>query len=151
MAAAGFAITTAALWSERDALSKEMVALRGEALALRTRDVLAKVKIATLAAQNEDYAKAVAVVVWDGENQRGIVKLTNIPPLAAGQGYQLWVIDSKRPEPVSAGGVPVGDDGNAHAAFAPEHTIRAAEKFAISIGPTSGASAPGGPFVLVGN
>ena len=151
MAAVGFAITTAALWSERDGLSKEMFALRGEALALRTRDALAKVKISTLAAQNEDYAKCVAVVVWDGENQRGIVKLTNSPNLAAGQGYQLWLIDPKRPEPVFAGGVPVGDDGLARVAFTPEHTVRVVEKFAVSIGRTGGAPAPHGPFVLLGN
>ena len=149
--AAGLAVTTAALWSERDGLAKEVVALRNEALALRTRDVLAKVKIATLAAQNEAYAKGVAVVVWDAEKQQGIVKLANIPGIAAGKDYQLWIIDPKYPQPVSAGVVPVGADGFARVAFTPEHLIRSAEKFAISIERAGGAPAPGGPIVLLGN
>ena len=149
--AAGLAVTTAALWSERDGLSKEVVALRNEALALRTRDVLAKVKIATLAAQNEAYAKGVAVVVWDAERQQGIVKLANIPSIAAGKDYQLWIIDPKYPQPVSAGVVPVGADGFARVAFTPEHLIRSAEKFAISIERAGGAPEPGGPIVLLGN
>ena len=149
--AAGFAITTAALWLERDELSKQVGDLRGEALALRTRDALAKVKIATLAAQNEAYAKGVAVVVWDAEKQQGIVKLANFPSIAAGHDYQLWIIDPKYPQPVSAGVVPVGADGIARVAFTPEHLIRSAEKFAISIERAGGAPAPGGPIVLLGD
>ena len=150
-AAAGFAITAFAFWTERAELAKEVAALRAEALALRTRDSLAKVKIATLAAQNEAYAKGVAVVVWDAEKQQGIVKLANIPSIAAGQDYQLWIIDPKYPQPVSAGIVPVGADGIARVAFTPEHLIRSAEKFAISIERAGGAPAPGGPIVMLGN
>ena len=149
--AASLTITTGALWYERDELSKQVSDLRGEALALRTRDALAKVKIATLAAQNEAYAKGVAVVVWDAERQQGIVKLANIPSIAAGKDYQLWIIDPKYPQPVSAGVVPVGADGIARVAFTPEHLIRSAEKFAISIERAGGAPEPGGPIVLLGN
>ena len=150
-AAAGFAITAFAFWTERAELAKEVAVLRAEALALRTRDSLAKVKIATLAAQNEAYAKGVAVVVWDAEKQQGIVKLANIPSIAAGKDYQLWIIDPKYPQPVSAGIVPVGADGIARVAFTPEHLIRSAEKFAISIERAGGAPAPGGPIILLGN
>ena len=149
--AAGFAITAFAFWSERAELAKEVTALRSEALALRTRDVFSKMKIATLAAQNEAYAKGVAVVVWDAEKQQGIVKLANIPSIAAGKDYQLWIIDPKYPQPVSAGIVPVGADGIARVAFTPEHLIRSAEKFAISIERAGGAPAPGGPIVMLGN
>ena len=149
--AAGFAITAFAFWSERAELAKEVAALRAEALALRTRDAFSKMKIATLAAQNEAYAKGVAVVVWDAEKQQGIVKLANIPGIAAGKDYQLWIIDPKYPQPVSAGVVPVGADGFARVAFTPEHLIRSAEKFAISIEQAGGAPTPGGPIVLLGN
>ena len=149
--AAGFAITAFAFWSERTELAKEVAALRAEALALRTRQALAKVKVATLAAQNEAYAKGVAVVVWDAEKQQGIVKLANLPGLAAGQDYQLWIIDPKYPPPVSAGVVPVGADGFAHVAFTPEHLIRSPEKFAISIERAGGTTTPGGPIILLGN
>ena len=149
--AAGFALTATALWSERTGLAKEVAALRAEALALRTRDAFSKMKIATLAAQNEAYAKGVAVVVWDAEKQQGIVKLANIPTIAAGKDYQLWIIDPKYPQPVSAGVVPVGADGIARVTFTPEHLIRSAEKFAISIERAGGAPSPGGPIVLLGN
>ena len=149
--AAGLAITTAALWSERDGLSKDAAALRDEALTLRTRDVLAKVKVTVLAPQDEAYAKAVAVVVWDAEKQQGLVRFANMPRLAAGDSYQLSISDPKYPQPVSAGGVPVGDDGSARVAFTPAHTIRAAEKFAISIERAGGASVPLGPIVLLGD
>ena len=149
--AAGFAITAFAFWSERSELAKEVAALRAEALALRTRDAFSKMKIATLAAQNEAYAKGVAIVVWDAEKQRGVIKLTNIPRAAAGKDYQLWVIDPKYPQPVSAGVVPVGDDGLARVSFTPERAIRSADKFAISIERAGGAPAPGGPIVMLGN
>ena len=149
--AAGLAITAFAFWSERAELSKDAAALRAEALALRTRDAFSKMKIATLTAQNEAYAKGVAVVVWDAEKQQGIVKLANLPGIAAGQDYQLWIIDPKYPQPVSAGIVPVGADGFARVTFTPKHLIRSAEKFAISIERAGGAPTPGGPIILLGN
>ncbi len=149
--AAGFAITALAFWSERGELVKESASLRDEALALRTRDPFSKMKIATLAAQDAAYAKGVAVVVWDAEKQCGIVKLTNIPRTAAGQDFQLWITGPKDPQPVSAGVVPVGDNGLARIAFKPVHAIRSAEKFAISIERAGGAPAPGGPVILLGN
>jgi len=149
--AAGFAITSFAFWSERGELVKELASLRDEALALRTRDPFSKMKIATLTAQDDAYAKAAVIVVWDAEKQRGVVKLTNVPRAAAGKDYQLWVIDPKYPQPVSAGVLPASDDGLARLAFAPEHSIRSADKFAISIERAGGVSAPGGPIILLGN
>ena len=149
--ALGCAVTAFAFWSERAELVKQADALRAEALALRTRDVFSKMKIASLTAQDEAYAKGAGVVVWDTEKQTGVIKLTNIPRPAAGQDFQLWITDPKYPQPVSAGVVPVGADGLARVAFAPERSIRSAEKFAISIERAGGAPAPGGPVVLLGN
>ena len=149
--AAGFALTSFAFWTERAELTKEAAALRAEALALRTRDAFSKMKIAMLTAQDEAYAKGAAVVVWDAEKQRGVITFTNIPRAAEDRDYQLWIIDPKYPQPVSAGVVRVGEDGRARVAFAPEHSIRSADKFAISIEPAGGAPAPGGPVILRGN
>ena len=149
--AAGFAITALAFWSERGEVVKEAASLRAEALALRTREPFSKMKIATLTAQDEGYAKGVAVVVWDAEKQRGVIQLANFPRAAAGHDYQLWVSDPKYPQPVSAGVVTVGDDGRARVAFTPAHAIRSADKFAISIERAGGAPAPGGPIVMLGN
>ena len=149
--AVGFAITACAFWSERAELVKEAAALRAEALALRTRDPFSKMKIVTLTAQDGAYAKVVAAVAWDAEKQRGLIQATNIPRAAAGHDYQLWVIDPKYPQPVSAGLVPVGDDGRTRIAFTPAHAIRSAERFAVSVERTGGAPAPAGPVVLLGN
>lgn len=149
--AAGFAITSVALWTERTQLQNELVAVRDEALVLRNRDEFAQMKIATLTAQNEAYAKGSAVVVWDAEKQRGVIKLSNIPRAAAGKDYQLWVLDPKYPQPVSAGVVPVGEDGLTRVTFTPERAVRSADKFAISIEREGGAPAPAGPIILLGN
>ena len=145
---AGLAVTSAAFWSERGQLSREVASLRGEALALRTHDVFAKMQIATLAALGEADAKGSAVVVWDAEKQRGVIQLAHLPRAEAGHDYQLWVSDPRHPQPVSAGVVPVGDDGRARVSFTPARTIRSAEKFALSIERTGGAAVAAGPVVL---
>ncbi len=148
--AAGFAITTAALWMERSQLQQERVALLNEAHELRERDTLSKVKIATLSAQVETYAKASAVIVWDAEKQRGVIKLANVPQPASGKEYQLWVIDPKYPKPVSGGLVPVNEEGLARVSFEPEKPISKADKFAISVEPAGGVPEATGPIVLLG-
>ncbi len=150
--AAGLAITAAALWMERTQLQKELISARGEALELRNRDEFAQIKIATLTAQNDAFAKGSAIVVWDAEKQQGVVKLAGIPRPPEGKDYQLWVLDPKSPAPVSAGVVPIGTDGLARVSFTPEQKIRSADnKFAISVERTGGAPAPAGPIVFVGN
>jgi anti-sigma-K factor RskA len=135
---------------ERDQLHKERVALMQEARELRARDSLAKVKIATLSAQVDAYAKASAVIVWDAEKQRGIIKLANVPRPEAGKDYQLWVIDPKYPEPVSGGLVPVNEEGLARVSFEPDKPISKADKFAISVEPAGGVPKATGPIVFLG-
>ena len=149
--AAGFALTTAALWMERNQWQQETLALRREARDLRERDNFAKVKIATLSAQVDAYAKATAVIVWDAEKQRGVVKLTNVPRPESGKDYQLWVIDPKYPQPVSGGLVPVNADGLARVSFTPSQPISKADKFAISVEPAGGVPKATGPIILLGN
>lgn len=152
--AAGLAITSAALWTELSASRAEAVFLRTEADRLRKEDILKQMKIATLTAQNEAYAKAGAVVVWDEAKQRGVVKLSNFPPAASGKDYQLWVINSKQGAPVSGGVVPVSADGIARVSFTPNQPVRKADKFAISIEQEGGAptaAGPAGPIVLAGD
>lgn len=149
--AAGFAISTAAIWFERDQLRADATTLRAENLELRNRDVLAKIRIASLSAQVETYAKTTAVIVWDPEKQRGILKLANLPQPGNGKDYQLWVIDPKYAQPVNGGIVPVGEDGLARVNFTPDQPVKKAEKFAISIEPTGGVPKATGPIVLLGN
>lgn len=148
--AAGFAISTAALWYERNELQKEASSLLTETQELRNRDALARVRIATLSSQVDAYSKATAVIIWDSQNQRGVVKLANLPRAEAGKDYQLWVIDPKYPNPVNGGILPVGEDGIARVAFAPDQPVKKADKFAISVEPAGGVPKATGPIVFVG-
>lgn len=149
--AAGFAVTTAALWMERDEWRAKALAMREEAMTLRNRDALAQVRIATLSAKVDAYAKSTAVVVWDAEKQRGIIKLANVPSAGSGKDYQLWVIDPRYQQPVSGGVIPVGDDGLARVSFTPDQRVGKTGTFAISVERAGGSPQPGGPIVLLGN
>jgi anti-sigma-K factor RskA len=177
--AAGFALTTAAVWFERDQLreesrgmikeamdlrrreeiSKEKIArlameaetLRQENKTLQDRDALAQVRIATLTAQRDDaYAKGSAIILWDAAGQRGIVRLRNLPQPGTGKDYQLWVVDPKYPQPVSGGTIHMEQDGSARVSFTTDQPIEKADKFAISVEPAGGVPKATGPIVLLG-
>jgi anti-sigma-K factor RskA len=130
-------------------LALERGRLHREVTVLREQDALSQMRIAMLNSQAEAYAKVLAVVVWDAEKQRGIVKLDQLTQPAADRDYQLWVIDPSRAAPVSAGILPVNDSGLTQAAFRPTQTVRAASKFAVSIERKGGASSPEGPVILI--
>ena len=141
----------AALEAESRSLTGQTAQLQQELSTLKKRDALSEVRIATLTAQVTGLLKAGAVIVWDADQQRGIVKLTNVPKAAAGKDYQLWVIDPKYPTPVSGGVITVGAGGSAYVSFSPDKPISAANKFAISVERTGGAAAPAGPIVFLGD
>jgi anti-sigma-K factor RskA len=170
--AAGFALSTGALWFERDQLRTEYERLRKEAIVLRDKDSkgkeriaalnkevdglkkqddLAQVRIASLTSKLKPFENASAVIVWDAEKHRGVVKLVNVPPPASGKDYQLWVIDEKKPEhPVSAGVVPMAE-GATRMPFTTTQPIEKAQMFAISLEPAGGMPKPTGDIVLAGN
>ena len=107
-------------------------------------------KIALLSAQVDAYAKTSAVIVWDPQKQRGVVKLANAPRPEPGKDYQLWVIDPKYPQPVSGGLVAVNAEGMARVTFEPTLPISKADKFAISVEPAGGVPKATGPIILLG-
>jgi anti-sigma-K factor RskA len=124
--------------------------LRNEVARLRGHDALAQMKIAKLSAQVATFAKAGAVVVWDPQEQRGVIKLANLPKPAPGKDYQLWVVDPKYPNPVNGGVLPVSDDGTARLTFTADQPIEDATKFAISIEQTGGVPVAAGPIIFAG-
>jgi anti-sigma-K factor RskA len=142
----------AARIAEAEEQNKQSLAsLQQEVAALRARDELAVVKIQTLSAQVDAYAKALAVVVWDETTQSGVLKLDKFPQVAEGKDYQLWIIDPNRKTPVSAGIVPVGQSGTVRVAFKPKEHVDAVQKFAISVEHAGGSPAPAGQIVELGN
>lgn len=116
---------------------------------LRSRDALATVRIAALNSEVAAYQKALAVVVFDSQQQRGLVKLDRFPKPAANRDYQLWVIPAAG-KPVSAGVVPVGADGLARVSFKPNEPVKDIGAFAISVEPAGGSVQPGNEIILVG-
>ena len=162
--AACLAITCMVLGLERSRLQKDAEEARQQLLTLQQKNArieeelatlqktnsLAEVKIATLKAQVAAYATASAVVVWDKDQKNGVLQLDKLPPPAPGKDYQLWVIDPKIAQPVSAGILAVPNDGLIRASFRPSSPIESAAAFAISVEKAGGASKPEGQIILVG-
>jgi anti-sigma-K factor RskA len=162
--AACLAVAFVLLGLERTRLQKENEQARQELLALQQKNarveeelallqkknVLAEIKIATLKAQVAAYSTTTAVVVWDKDQKNGVLQLDKLPPPAPGKDYQLWVIDPKITQPVSAGILAVPNDGLIRASFHPTTPIESAAAFAISVEKAGGAPKPEGQIILVG-
>jgi anti-sigma-K factor RskA len=117
---------------------------------LRSRDLLDTAQVVSLGAKSDAYASAKAVVVFDAEEQRGVLKLDQVPQAAAGKDYQLWVIEPGGAAPVSAGVVRVAGGGVTTIAFRPDRPVSRADAFAVSVEQSGGSAAPQGEIVLLG-
>jgi anti-sigma-K factor RskA len=169
--AAAFAVACAVLSLEQARIKKELISLqekgveaRGAIVALEQktgqaerelatlneRNVLSELRIATLNAQIAAYKGATATVVWDKDRKNGVLQLNKLPPPGPGKDYQLWVIDPKNPQPVSAGILSVPNDGLIRASFHPTAPVESVAAFAISVEKTGGAAKPEGQIILVG-
>lgn len=145
-----------ALQAELQAAQKDAQALRAELEAsrqtiasLQAKDELSQIRIATLTSLVPKTPKALAVVAWDPDRQRGLVKTTNMPAVRADQDYQLWIIDPGYKQPVSAGTLQAQDALLPTAQFKPLQPITKAAKFAVSVERKGGAPEPQGPIVLI--
>jgi len=132
------------------ALQQKIAQSERDLAALKEKNVLSELKIATLKAQIAAYKGATAVVVWDKEQKKGVLQLDKLPPPGQGKDYQLWVIDSKKPQPVSAGILSVPNDGLIRTSFHPAVPVESADAFAISVEKAGGAPKPEGQIILVG-
>ena len=72
-------------------------------------------------------------------------------PAGPGRDYQLWVIDPKIPQPVSAGVFNVSNNGPMRTDFWPRSPVQSASAFAISLEKAGGAPKPEGEIILAGN
>lgn len=133
------------------ALKQQNAHLESDLASLQKRNALAEVKIMMLKAQVAAFESATAIVVWDKEQKNGILQLDKLPPAGPGKDYQLWVIDPKNPQPVSAGVFTVANNGPIRTSFRPHGPIESASAFAISLEKAGGAPKPEGQIILVGN
>ncbi len=117
---------------------------------LKTEGDLAHFKIATLASMLGNSPEALAVAVWDPAREEGILTVSKLPALAKDKDYQLWVVDTQYPAPVS-GGVFVVDPvtGEARVKFHGDKPIRSIAKFAVSLERKGGVPLREGPIVLL--
>ena len=110
--------------------------------ALEQKDILTQAKIAVLGSLIKDRPQAVAVSVWDQQKQQGVLVVENMPVLAKGRDYQLWIIDPGIQAPVSAGVFQVDAEGKWRVNFKPNQAINNAGKFAVTEEIAGGVASP---------
>ena len=125
-----------------DSLRNETQDLKQVVASLQETNRLAGLRIAMLNSMLADSPKAVAVSLWDNQQQRGVFVVQNLKPLPVDRDYQLWVIDPKYPTPVSAGVFQVDAQGNMRLQFKADKLIESANKFAVTLEPKGGLPAP---------
>jgi anti-sigma-K factor RskA len=142
--------------SERTALKTEVTRLTAERTrfeeemaTLQKKDHLASLQIRTLNAQLSETRKSLAAVVWSQEQQRGVLAIDGLKPPGPKEDYQLWVINALTPAPVSAGLIPVNDQGRARYEFKAGAPVEAGDKFAISREKKGGGTKPEGPILFI--
>jgi anti-sigma-K factor RskA len=131
-----------ALNQAADSLRAESADLKQTVARLQETNRLANLRIAMLNSQLPDSPKAVAVSLWDDQQQQGVFLVQNLKVLPADRDYQLWVIDPKYPTPVSAGVFQVDAQGNVRLSFKADKPIAAANKFAVTQEPKGGLPTP---------
>ena len=132
---------------ERQAAQARLVA----ADARRQLSVLAAPDIAHVDLKGQAAApQASARALWS--RSRGLLfAASNLPPLPAGQTYQLWVISGKL-APISDGWIFKPDaDGAVTAMFNTPVTLPAPTLMAVTVEADGGAAAPHGAMYLVGS
>jgi anti-sigma-K factor RskA len=89
--------------------------------------------------------RAAARAFWS--RSRGLVfTASNLPPLAGGRTYQLWIVTGQTP--VGAGLLKPGVDGITHAVFATPSDLSTPVAMAVTIEPDGGVPAPTGDKYL---
>ena len=91
--------------------------------------------------------QAEGVVVYDPRGRTAVVVLDNLPPLAPGQVYQLWLLRPDAP-PTSAGTLAPDAVGTSGAVVRAGNELGLYNGAAVTLEPAPGQAAPSGPFVV---
>lgn len=117
---------------------------------LRLAADIAQLKVSSLASLLGDSPEAQAIAVWNPTQQRGVLTVAKLPPLAADQDYQLWVIDPAYENPVDGGVFTVdAATGEARLEFTVNQPVKTVAKFAVSLERKGGVPKAEGPMVLL--
>jgi len=106
--------------------------------------------MALLSPTPDGSVRSSGAAMWDIAEQKGVLIVESMAALPATQDYQLWLLgDPKTAGAVSAGIVPVDQQGNARIEFRTGGVlVDAANRFAISIERKLGSPAPLGKIVM---
>ncbi|MGB8352816.1 MAG: anti-sigma factor [Chthoniobacteraceae bacterium] len=140
--AAGFAVMSGLLFMDH-------VKMKRDYEALQSQTDFCQMKVSMLDPMPDNSHHGTAVVFWDPSTQTGVMTAENMPRPAANEDYQLWMVDSKYPQPVSAGVFNVDENGVARATFKAMPSTDSS-KFAVSIEPKGGVQKHDkGPIIMM--
>jgi len=140
--AAALAVAATFFFLKQQSLQKQIVDLQ-------SRDILAQTRVAVLQSQVAAFAGGKAIVMWDDQAQKGLVKFEKLPA-QPGSDYQLWVLDPNQSAPVDAGLIPVTNESAGRVDFHPKKPVSKGSKFAISIERKGGSQTPSDQIIFVG-
>ncbi len=131
--------------AERSFLAEAMINDLGQRLG--RADNFNRLRIATLLPSTNPMPSARAVVVWDAEQQNGLLLAEHMPPLPSGHAFHLWILDRSSPEPIHCGVL----TGSARIQpITPSRPVATPASFAISTGPKESPADAGTSFLLAG-
>lgn len=134
--------------TERTIVAEKLIAdLRAE---LQGSEKLSRLEIVSLPPLLRNTADAKAIVVWAPGQQSGLITVENLPAVAAGQDYQIWVVDPQYPLPVDGGVFKPDTTGKAVLTFKTDKPVKQAVAFAVSLERKGGVQQAEGPMVLFG-
>ena len=114
-------------------------------------EMSANAQMAILISKMSNAPKATASIRWDSARQRGVLEAKDVPPNSADRDYQLWIVDSRFADPISAGVFRVERSGATRYVFTPTIRIEAPSGFAVSLERKGGVAKAEGPIVLASN
>jgi anti-sigma-K factor RskA len=140
----------AVLASEVELFRTEATDLRQGYATLQEQNRLARLQMASLASQLDTTRAALAVAVWDGQSQEGLLWIESLPPLPESQDYQIWVVDPRYENPVNGGVFNPTTASAQKIPFTTDQPIEQVVAFAVSLERRGGVPKAEGPMVLVG-
>lgn len=118
--------------------------LLGWNIALQTSDGGGGGEVATLSVNGTDAAPGITGrIVYVPDEDTAVVRLANLPPLEAGDAYQLWVL--RDGVPTSAG---LFDETSPSRAVRVAEGLDGADSLAVTAQPSTSRTAPEGPILV---
>lgn len=138
----------AAQLGERTLVAEKMINQLGARLS--RAESLSRLKVTKLHSLLANVREANAVVVWDPEQQSGLLVVEKLPAVAREQDYQVWIIDPHHPAPVGGPVFKPDSTGKATISLSAAKPITQATAFLITLEPSGGVPEPAGPHILRG-